>query len=72
MSDVSNDDTQYQPERNSWSAEKLWDLRFCARHRLPVPKAASFLGRSENEVRTKAAELGLVLLEEVPVSSDEG
>ena len=45
-----------QSESKSWPAERLWDLRFCARHRLPLHKAASFLGRTETEVREKAAE----------------
>ena len=53
-----------QSESKNWPAEKLWDLRFCARHRLPLHKAASFFGRTETEVRKKAAELGLKLLEE--------
>ena len=48
----------------NWPAEKLWDLRFCVRHRLPLHKAANFLGRTETEVREKAEELGLKLLEE--------
>ena len=53
-------------ESGTWPAEKLWDLRFCVRHRLPLHKAARFLRRTETEVRDKAAKLGLRLLEEKP------
>ena len=64
MEGTSKSDSAESAVERNWSAEKLWDLRFCVRHRLPLHKAAKFLGRSETEVREKAAELGLKLFEE--------